>query len=134
MDIAALYVEDDLYSREIMEIILRDEMGLEHITIFADSGDFLSRLRSLRPRPDVILLDIHVAPLGGFQMLALLRAEDAFQTIPVIALTASVLNEEVQQLKQAGFSAVIAKPIDQDVFPDLLRRILDGERIWRVLS
>jgi two-component system sensor histidine kinase TorS len=53
---------------------------------------------------------------------------------PIVALTASVMNEEVEQLKDAGFNGVIPKPIDMDGFPDLIEAILDGKDVWRVIK
>lgn len=129
-----LYAEDDVYSCEIMRLILEGEMGLQHVTIFQDSADFLSRVQALQPQPDVVLLDIHMQPYNGFEMLAMLRTLETFQTVPVIALTASVMNEEVQQLKTAGFNSVISKPIDQDAFPDMLAEVLRGKQIWHVIA
>jgi CheY-like chemotaxis protein len=67
-------------------------------------------------------------------MLEMIRERPEFDHVPVVALTASVMNEEVQQLKRAGFNGVIAKPIDVDTFPDILQRILDGETVWRIVS
>ena len=50
----------------------------------------------------------------------------------MIALTASVMNVEVNLLKQPGFDGAIAKPIDEIMFPDLLNQILDGEQVWNI--
>lgn len=127
-----LYVEDDKASREVMYLMLVAEMGLSNVYIFEDSHDFLPRVTQLHPLPDIILLDIHVQPLDGFEMLRLLRAHPRYQAVPIVALTASVMNEEVDRLRQSGFDGVIAKPIDTDTFPRLLNRILGGEKVWRV--
>lgn len=126
-----LYVEDDARSRKVMQLMLMN-MGLSNVTIFPDSADFVARVRALDLKPEVIFLDIHVTPLNGFQMLALLRAMDDFRTTPILALTASVMNEEVQQLRVAGFNGCVAKPIDLDTFPDVLQRVVNGEDIWRI--
>ncbi|MCS7071598.1 MAG: response regulator, partial [Anaerolinea sp.] len=91
-------------------------------------------VNALDPRPTVIFLDIHVKPLNGFEMLALLRAQEWCAHVPIIALTASVMNEEVRKLEAAGFDGCLSKPIDMDTFPDVLRQILAGERIWRIIS
>jgi CheY-like chemotaxis protein len=115
-----------------MRMLLAGEMELENVTIFEDSSDFLERLQALQPQPNVILLDIHVKPYSGFEMLKYVRQLPDFQDTPVIALTASVMNEEVQHLRDSGFQGVIAKPIDIDTFPGLLNRILDGEIIWGI--
>ncbi|MFN8375350.1 MAG: response regulator [Anaerolineae bacterium] len=129
-----LYVEDDAPSRRVMKLLLKMEMGLEHVTIFDDSRDFVAKVEALNPKPDIVLLDIHVQPLNGFQMLSLLRHMPALAQVPVVALTASVMSEEVYQLRQAGFHSVIAKPVDIDTFPQILGRILAGEAIWRVIE
>jgi CheY-like chemotaxis protein len=131
---AVLYVEDDLQSRKIMEIILRETMGLMQVAIFEDSTDFLTRVKALGYKPDVIFLDIHMQPINGFQMLNLLTAETEYQQIPVVALTASVMNEEVALLRKSGFRGVIPKPLDMDTFPDSLQRILNGEHLWRIMG
>lgn len=131
---AVLYVEDDQRSRKIMQMLLRGEMELEHVTIFEDSTDFMERVATLQPKPDVILLDIHMRPHTGFEMLTMLRATDEYHATPIVALTASVMNEEIQQLKDAGFNGVISKPVDIDTFPDLLKRIQNGESIWRIVG
>jgi CheY-like chemotaxis protein len=130
---SVLYVEDDEQSREIMYLLLAGEMGLPNVTIFPDSKDFIARLKAIRPQPDIILLDIHVPPYTGFQMLEMLRRVKNFQKTPVIALTASVMNEEVAKLKTSGFNGVFPKPINQDIFPDMINRVLQGESIWRVI-
>jgi CheY-like chemotaxis protein len=132
-DVNILYVEDDALSRMVMQLLLTRGLGYKNVTIFETSADFINRVEALSPKPTLIFLDIHMVPLTGFEMLKLLRAHKDFQHTLVVALTASVMNEEVEQLRQAGFDGVIAKPIDQDTFPDTLTRILNGELIWNVL-
>lgn len=132
MNPSIVYVEDDTHSREVMYILLVELMGLSDVTFLEDSTDFLQRIE--KSVPDIILLDIHVYPLNGFQMLSMLRQHPRFRHTRVVALTASVMNEEVHQLKTAGFDGVIAKPIDMDQFPILLERILNGENVWTIVQ
>jgi CheY-like chemotaxis protein len=129
-----LYVEDDGPSREIMQLLVEGVMNIPHLTVFENSFSFLDRAKSVTPKPDLILLDIHVPPLSGFEMLMLLRTDSHFAKIPVVALTASVMNEEVERLRQAGFNGVIPKPLNMDSFPSLLERIVQGEEIWNILE
>ena len=129
---AVLYVEDDPESCEVMHLLLVQHMGLSAVTIFQDSADFLARVQVLQPKPDIILLDIHVQPHTGFEMLEMLRQVRGFDETPIVALTASVMNEEVQKLRTIGFNGVVAKPIDMDTFPEILNRVLNGKEIWRV--
>ncbi len=69
---------------------------------------------------------------SGFEMLDVLHQLDWSSQTPIIAITASVMNEEIQQLKTAGFTGCLAKPIDLNTFPDTFNRILAGERVWRI--
>lgn len=127
-----LYFEDDALSREVMRACLMRGLGYHSVTILENSTDFESRLEQLSPKPDVIFLDIHMEPLDGFAMLKLIRQNEACHSTRVIALTASVMNEEVKILKEAGFDGVIAKPLDYDTFPNALLRILAGEQVWHI--
>ncbi len=127
-----LYVEDDLLSCEIMQMIMENAMSVEQLTIFTDGTDFMERLKALHPIPNVIMLDIHLQLHNGFDLLAMLRADPDYQDTTVIALTASVMNEEVENLRLSGFDGAIAKPLSVQVFPGLMERILNGDAVWHV--
>jgi chemosensory pili system protein ChpA (sensor histidine kinase/response regulator) len=128
-----LYVEDDAMSRQIMKLILTRSLGYSQITLFEDSRNFLEKLDALPARPDVIFLDIHMRPDDGITLLRQLRGVEKYRDVKVIALTASVMNEEVVELQQAGFDGGIAKPVDQKTFPILLQQILNGESVWHIM-
>jgi len=125
-----LYVEDDELSRIVMESLLKRGMGYQNLTIFEDSTQFLPRLKAISPKPDIIFLDIHVQPIDGFEMLKQIRENTIFENTKVVAFTASVMNEEVKMLREAGFDGVFAKPLAVDSFPEGFQRILDGEQLW----
>jgi CheY-like chemotaxis protein len=131
-DPVILYFEDDALSREVMKACLTRGMGYHNVWIFEDSIDFEGRLNSVGSKPDVIFLDIHIEPIDGFAMLRRIRQSETYQSTKVIALTASVMNEEVKMLRDAGFDGVIAKPLDYDTFPNTLDRILKGEQVWHI--
>ena len=131
-DYAYLYVEDDPFSRDIMQMLMENVMDVQNLTIFDDSTNFIDQLKSLQPVPDVILLDIHVKPHSGFEMLKLVREDPTYTNSKVIALTASVMNEEVTKLRESGFDAAIAKPLSMQTFPEMIARIMSGETVWHV--
>lgn len=132
--ISVLYVEDDPHSRTLMRMLLSGRMKLPNVTIFENSANFLAKVEALDPKPEVIFLDIHMHPDDGFAMLAMLQKLDWAQNTRVVALTASVMNEEVARLRESGFNGCLAKPIDLTTFPDTFQRIVEGEAIWRILS
>lgn len=131
-DFSYLYVEDDESSRKVISLIMVQVMGVERLTIFEDSHNFAERLAALPEPPAVILLDIHVQPLSGFELLKLVRESSDHSQIPVVALTASVMNDEVIRLRASGFDGAIAKPLRYQTFPDLLTKILRGDKVWHV--
>jgi CheY-like chemotaxis protein len=132
--LSILYVEDEPRSRRVMQMLLVNSMKLPHVVMFEDSSDFIERVLALDPIPNVIFLDVHVKPYTGFEMLHMLRQVDQFVNTPVVALTASVMNEEIYQLREAGFNGCVAKPIDTDTFPEILSHIALGEEVWRILG
>jgi CheY-like chemotaxis protein len=127
-----LCVEDDPSNRLVMKLLVEKTLNAKSYAIFEDSVDFISRLRDLPARPDIILLDIHVSPFNGFQMLKMIREDSVYGDTKVVALTASVMNEEVEKLRKSGFDGAIGKPITLSAFPIVIERILNGESIWQV--
>jgi two-component system cell cycle response regulator DivK len=127
-----LYVEDDSSSRHLIKILMATVLGYTQLTIFEDSSDFLDRVRALPAVPDVIFMDIHVAPLDGYALLEMLRSEPGYKDVPVVAMTAGVMAADVSKLKRAGFNGLIGKPIRKKVFPEQLDKIMAGEPIWEV--
>jgi two-component system, cell cycle response regulator DivK len=131
-ELVVLYVEDEPKSRKILELLLTRTMKVPHVFLFEDSTDFIKRMDALTPQPTIVFLDIHVRPHSGFEMLTMLRDNPKYAHIPVVALTASVMNEEIQHLRQAGFNGCLAKPIDMEQFPNQVDRILNGDSIWYI--
>ena len=64
--------------------------------------------------------------------MPMLRNDSQFDKSKVIALTASVTNEEISLLTSGGFDGAIAKPLNVEVFPDLIARIINGEQVWYI--
>jgi len=125
-----LYVEDDAFSREIMKLMVVTVMKYPNMTILSDNQDFMDKVRALPAVPTVIFLDIQMKPHSGYDMLKMLRSDKQYDKSQVIAMTANVMASDLEELKAAGFNGLIGKPIMRQVFPDLLKQILDGQSVW----
>ena len=68
--------------------------------------------------PDLILMDIQLPGMGGIEALKALRADPATAALPVVAITASVMQQDRQEIMRAGFDGFVEKPIN-------LRGLLD---------
>ena len=127
-----LYVEDDYRSRMVLQVFIERVMHYDSLTMFEDSSDFEAKVLALEPKPNVIFLDIQISPISGYQMLEILRRLPAYEKTIVIAMTANVMSHDVEQLKAAGFTGLIGKPLVKEVFTPLVERILAGESVWYV--
>ena len=71
--------------------------------------------------PDVILMDLRLPDLDGTEAARTLRAAPRTSGIPIVALTALAVDARDDWLVEAGFAGAIGKPIDTDLFPELVR-------------
>lgn len=127
-----VYVEDDENSIFVMKMVVERVMKLPTLYVLQSRADFVQQVKGLGVVPDVFLLDIQMKPYDGVELLSMLRKDPQFKCSKVIALTASVTNEEVSLLKSGGFDGAIAKPLNIEVFPDLIARIVNGEQVWYI--
>lgn len=103
-----LLVEDHKDSRDLIRLVLEME---GHTIVEASSGeDGLKVAPSFRP--DLVILDISLAgDIDGVETLKRLRADDAFQKTPVVALTAHAMKNDREAILAAGFDRYMTKPI-----------------------
>ena len=127
-----VYVEDDENSIFVMKMVVERVMKLPTLHVLQSRDDFVQQVEGLGVMPDVFMLDIQMKPYDGFELLSMLRSDLNFNKCKVIAITASVTNDEVSLLKSNGFDGAIAKPLNIDVFPDLIARIMEGESVWYI--
>jgi len=127
-----VYVEDDENSIIVMKMVVERVMGLPKLHVLQSRADFVQQVKELGVVPEVFLLDIHMKPYGGIELLSMLRNDPQFDKSKVIALTASVTNEEIALLKSGGFDGAIAKPLNIEAFPDLISKIMNGEQVWYI--
>jgi two-component system cell cycle response regulator DivK len=128
-----VYFEDDVLSGRVFELLMISLLGYSQLAVFNNTEHLFDKLDGLPWKADVIFLDIHILPHDGFTVIDMLRSRADYAHVIIVALTASVMNEEINALKMAGFNGAISKPIDQNMFPDLLEQILNGVPVWHVM-
>jgi two-component system, cell cycle response regulator DivK len=125
---SALAVEDDAGGMAIIGVMMR-YLGMK--AYINTSGEGVVELaRSMKPRPNVIFLDINLPKTTGYDVLKQIRADEKLKGVLVIAVTAQDADTEIPKCKNAGFDGYIGKPISRSRFPRQLRRILSGEPVW----
>jgi two-component system cell cycle response regulator DivK len=104
--------------------LVRDVLQVKgYDTIEAGTAEDGIRLAGER-HPDLILMDIQLPGMSGIDALRVLRANPATAAIPVIAVTASVMQQDRSQITEAGFDGYIAKPLDLKPFLESVRSML----------
>jgi PAS domain S-box-containing protein len=120
-----LYVEDHPSNVEVVAAFLAQHPHIRLRTAATgEAGLALARER----RPDIVLLDIHLPGLNGYQVLQRLRADPRLADIPVAALSADAMPHDVQRGLAAGFDRYIAKPVDLHALLVVLDGLLRNRR------
>lgn len=91
--------------------------------IEAEHG-FQGLSQAFKLRPDIIVMDLLMPTLDGWEAMRLLRNRPSTRTIPIIALTADTEVEDLKLAKNAGCDVVLLKPCPPDVVLDEIRRLL----------
>ena len=115
-----LIVEDNEKNLKLVRDVLQVK---GFATVEAGSAEDGIKLAAER-KPDLILMDIQLPGMNGIEALKVLRADPETKPIPVIAVTASVMQQDRTLITQAGFDAYIGKPINIKEFLDSVREAL----------
>jgi CheY-like chemotaxis protein len=108
-----LYVEDNFDNR----ILIKRVLEAEGYTVL-EAGSGLEGLKQAHTgSPDLILMDINLPDVDGYECTRRLRAHEPTKDIPILALTANVLEGDKQKALSAGCNGYISKPIDVDELP-----------------
>jgi PAS domain S-box-containing protein len=113
----ALYIEDNPANLKLVQKVLEQHTGMALLAV-ATPAEGLALARA--QRPDIILLDINLPGMSGYEVRDILRADPRLAAIPVIAITANAMPADIERLKAAAFDGYLTKPIDIQRFLDLL--------------
>jgi two-component system, cell cycle response regulator DivK len=119
-----LIVEDNDKNLKLVRDVL--QVG-GHRTLEATTGEEGLALAAAH-KPDLILMDIELPGINGIEALQRLRADAALAAIPVVAVTASVMQQDRKNIMAAGFDDYIGKPIELKSFRATVQRILERGR------
>jgi two-component system cell cycle response regulator DivK len=115
-----LYIEDNPGNRMLVRRILMVE---DYDVFEAEDGPAGIEI-ALREKPDLILMDMNLPDLDGYELTRRMRAIPELATVPIIAMTANVMQGDREKTLAAGCSGYIPKPIDVDELPNQIARFL----------
>ena len=128
--IEILLIEDNAGDARLAQEALREARVRNHLTWLPDGVEALAYLRgdgryAGARRPDLILLDLNIPRKDGREVLAAIKGDVQLRRIPVVILTTSQAQEDIQHAYQHSANGYISKPVDLDQFIAVVRAIED---------
>ncbi|WFP49986.1 ABC transporter substrate-binding protein [Methylomonas sp. EFPC3] len=119
-----VYVEDNSVNVDVMRQVFRRLPELQ-LDVAASAEQALPMIRALQP--DLVLMDINLPGMSGEAALRDLRRDPATAAVPVIAISADAMSEDVARYMAAGFQAYVTKPFNIAELIGLIRRCIAGQ-------
>jgi PAS domain S-box-containing protein len=120
-----LYIEDNQANLRLVERVLELAQGATFLSAqAAEPGIEIAR----REKPDVILLDINLPGMDGYEAFEMLQTYEETKDIPIIAVSSNAMEREIGRAMRMGFFDYITKPIKADVFFERIKRVLNREQ------
>ncbi len=113
-----LVVDDDMRNVFALSAVL-SEKGVE--VLKAEDGEKALEALALTPDVDLVLMDIMMPVMDGYETIKRIRAQDKFWKLPIIALTAKAMKEDKEKCIAAGANDYISKPVDIDRLKSMMR-------------
>jgi two-component system cell cycle response regulator DivK len=124
MSRTAVIVEDNHLNRRLFAEVLKGAgFAVEAV---ADGRELLDIVRAERPK--VVLMDLQLPYISGFELIRRLRADPETAAVPLIAISGFVRSEDEQSARLAGADLFLAKPVDTVLLRDAACRLADEER------
>lgn len=125
-----LLVEDNSGDIRLMREAFRDFTRPIELHVASDGLEALQFLHqeppfAAVPRPDIILLDLHLPGMDGLEVLARIKQDDALRAIPAIILTASGENADILKSYELNGNCYLNKPVERGAFESVLKGITD---------
>ncbi|MBM3225290.1 MAG: response regulator [Candidatus Tectomicrobia bacterium] len=114
-----LIVEDVAFNLDLLVQLLEDDY-----TILTAADGAAGIVLAERARPDLILMDLSLPVMDGWEATRRLKANAALCAIPIIALTAHAMSGDAEKARDAGCDDYLSKPIDEDLLYAKLRLFL----------
>ena len=122
-------VEDNLNNRAIMQLLLEQQGAV--VSFERWGTETLQRLQAFAP-VDIILLDLMFPNnVTGYDIFDQIRTDLAFESVPIVAVSASDPSVAIPKTREKGFAGFLLKPIRNNTFAPQILSIMEGNPIWQ---
>jgi two-component system response regulator len=130
-EIDILLVEDNPNDAELTQRALKKSDLGARLAVARDGAEALEYLLSNRPRPKVVFLDLKLPKIDGIEVLRRVRAEERTHSLPVVVLTSSQEERDINECYKLGVNSYVVKPVEFDRF---YKAVADLGMYWLVLN
>jgi two-component system cell cycle response regulator DivK len=124
MPLKALLIEDNENNRYLSRLLL-EHAGFE-VAAAADGKSGIDLAR--REAPDVILLDIQMPEMDGYEVAAVIKSDPVLASIPVVGVSSFAMPGDRDRALRSGFAGYIEKPVDPERFAHSVTMFLKGAK------
>ena len=117
-----LIVEDVEFNRDLLVQLLEDNYA-----VITSSDGAAGIALAEREHPDLILMDLSLPVIDGWEATRRIKANASLCSIPIIALTAHAMSGDAEKARACGCDDYLSKPLDEDLLFEKIRRFL-GEQ------
>ncbi|MBT2291084.1 response regulator [Paenibacillus albidus] len=121
---AVLYVEDNPLNMALMHHIFKKNLSSVQL-LKAETAELGLEIAA-REQPDLIILDIGLPGLNGYEAMEYLRSNEDTRHIPVLATSAFAQASDMERASSAGFADYITKPFQVKTITDSVKKLLGG--------
>jgi response regulator RpfG family c-di-GMP phosphodiesterase len=126
-----LYIEDDVANVQLVERLLMQRPNINLITsLLGGMGVELAQ----QYRPDLILLDVHLTDIHGFEVFERLQGDSRTVDIPVVVLSADATTWQRRRFRNAGVHEYLSKPLDLQQLLDVIDQHLGAKAASQVIA
>ncbi|MGR3176616.1 MAG: response regulator [Candidatus Anammoxibacter sp.] len=122
-----LVIEDNEKNRKLIKVVLKAK-GYKIIEA-EDAETAMDQLK--KDIPDLILMDIGLPGMDGFELTRLIKRDKTTKDVPIIAVTAHAMKGEKEKTLEAGCDDYVSKPIDINEFQKTVARVLNDKKQFR---
>lgn len=118
-----LIVDDDEDDQYLIQAAFQKDSDRYSLHFASDGIDVLEDIESPRFLPDLILLDLNMPIMNGFEVLQHLKKSSLYRHVPVVILTTSENQDDIDQAYELGANSFITKPINHQSLVDLAEQV-----------
>ena len=124
-ELRVMIVEDNLADAKLAKKMLGqcERVDLDQLVVCEDGQEAIDVLGDLDPStyPDIMFLDLNVPKVNGLEVLAQVKTDDVLKRIPVVVLSSSIADSDVQTAYECGANAYMRKAVDLDSYREMIK-------------